>query len=282
MAEKLRKEYFEWYRALTACPTASPDVAEQHRVAAQERFRESLPFLESLPLEATDHVLDVGMGYGFHCRWFVERCEHVKGIADHVPERVRADAEQFGYDVEEADMHSTGLQGERFDLVWSHHCLEHSFSPFAALLEWRRVLRPGGRLAVTVPPHKTEVVSGHFVVGWNIGQLLYLLGCTGYDIQHGRFLRAGYNVRAVVGKDPDFDPRGKSYLYALKDRLPPGLQEHIEPLPRSLGGYALEGELLAVHGCEVVRAPGEGAARDKHRSPVLSRLLRRLVNAFRR
>jgi len=38
-----------------------------------------------------------------------------------------------------------------YDFVLSSHCLEHLANPLAALAEWRRVLRPGGRLVLVVP-----------------------------------------------------------------------------------------------------------------------------------
>jgi hypothetical protein len=54
------------------------------------------------------------------------------------------------------------------------------------------------RLAVTVPPHKNDFLSGHFHTGWSVGQLLYLLGVAGFELRGGTFLQEGYNVRALV------------------------------------------------------------------------------------
>ncbi len=41
----------------------------------------------------------------------------------------------------------------RFEVVWCSEVLEHLFDPAFALREMHRVLRPGGRLLVTVPYH---------------------------------------------------------------------------------------------------------------------------------
>ena len=40
-----------------------------------------------------------------------------------------------------------------FDVVWCSEVLEHLYFPHIALKEFRRVLRPGGRLLATVPFH---------------------------------------------------------------------------------------------------------------------------------
>lgn len=39
----------------------------------------------------------------------------------------------------------------RFDVVYATHVLEHLEDPFAAMGEWRRLLRPGGEIHVKVP-----------------------------------------------------------------------------------------------------------------------------------
>jgi len=43
------------------------------------------------------------------------------------------------------------VRDESFDVVHSSHCLEHLEDPWEAIHHWLRVLRPGGRMIVTVP-----------------------------------------------------------------------------------------------------------------------------------
>jgi SAM-dependent methyltransferase len=43
------------------------------------------------------------------------------------------------------------ISSEKYDFVLSSHMLEHTANPLRALIEWRRVLRPGGALVLVVP-----------------------------------------------------------------------------------------------------------------------------------
>lgn len=45
------------------------------------------------------------------------------------------------------------FQDNTFDLIWCSEVLEHLYFPLFALGEFKRVLRPGGKLLVTVPYH---------------------------------------------------------------------------------------------------------------------------------
>jgi SAM-dependent methyltransferase len=49
--------------------------------------------------------------------------------------------------------HLEGVADESYDALLAAHVIEHLANPVAALREWRRVLRPGGRLLLVVP-HK--------------------------------------------------------------------------------------------------------------------------------
>jgi SAM-dependent methyltransferase len=52
---------------------------------------------------------------------------------------------------EAAGLH--GVSDDAYDAVLSSHVLEHISNPLGALLEWRRVVRPGGHIVLIVP-HK--------------------------------------------------------------------------------------------------------------------------------
>jgi hypothetical protein len=88
-----------------------------------------------------------------------------------------------------------------FDAVWACHVLEHQVDPGAFLRECRRRLRPGGWLAVTVPPLKAAIVGGHVTL-WNAGLLLYQLMLAGFDCRQARVGTYGYNISVLVQNQP--------------------------------------------------------------------------------
>jgi SAM-dependent methyltransferase len=66
------------------------------------------------------------------------------------PDPVMPEARRF--DLEHGDANAiTRHVHEQFDYVYSSHCLEHMRDPRAAVLEWWRLVRPGGHLFFAVP-----------------------------------------------------------------------------------------------------------------------------------
>jgi SAM-dependent methyltransferase len=56
------------------------------------------------------------------------------------------------FDMEDGDANEiTRFIPERFDFVYSSHCLEHMREPRKAILEWWRLVKPGGHLMFIVP-----------------------------------------------------------------------------------------------------------------------------------
>lgn len=97
-------------------------------------------------------ALDVGCGTGFLSLELAARGHRVTGI-DFAPamlELAQAKAQEAGAAVrfEEADAEQLPFAAASFDLVVTRHVLWTLPHPEAAIDEWRRVLRPGGRLAI--------------------------------------------------------------------------------------------------------------------------------------
>jgi ubiquinone/menaquinone biosynthesis C-methylase UbiE len=116
------------------------------------RDREYNILKQMLDPSPTDHILDVGSGDGFWTARFATRCariiglepdEHMLGLARTLYQRpnveyVRGSAESIPYPT------------SSFDKVVSVSCLEHFADPLQGLREMARVLKPGGRLAISV------------------------------------------------------------------------------------------------------------------------------------
>ena len=101
-----------------------------------------------------DRVLDLGCGAG---RFVAALCD--AGTVPVGVELAEAALERARRNVPGADLRlvepdgSLPLDHASVDLVWCSEVLEHVADTAHALLEVRRVLRPGGRLLVTVPFH---------------------------------------------------------------------------------------------------------------------------------
>jgi SAM-dependent methyltransferase len=126
------------------------DLPQDPEPWAWER-RRALLLAEARPGE---RVLDLGCGAGRFLRALQRAGAQPVGveIAEAAAERARGNAPDADVRLLEPDG-SLPLGHGEIDLVWCSEVLEHIADTGHALLEARRVLRPGGRLLVTVPYH---------------------------------------------------------------------------------------------------------------------------------
>lgn len=107
------------------------------------------------------------------------------------------------------------------DAIWSHHCLEHIRDPIGALISWRRVLKPGGVLFLTVPQFDVAMSSGHINL-YNLPLLMYHLAIAGYDCSKNCFIKQNSHLRAVVTRHDRYDP-DQGVITGLSDLAKLGL-----------------------------------------------------------
>jgi ubiquinone/menaquinone biosynthesis C-methylase UbiE len=105
-----------------------------------------------LPRQGALDALDIGCGTGFLSFELWARGHRVTGV-DFAPamlERARAKAAERGASIgfEEADAEALPFASANFDLAVTRHLLWTLPHPEAAIDEWVRILRPGGRLVV--------------------------------------------------------------------------------------------------------------------------------------
>ena len=154
-------------------------------------------------------ALDVGCGTGFLSLELAGRGHRVTGI-DFAPEMLalakdKAVAAGAQIRFEHADAENLPFAAASFDLVITRHVLWTLPHPDAALGEWIRVLRPGGRLAVIdgqslVAPGEEQAASARRSAEYApIGdQLPFLMGKAREEIE--ALFRAKGLVE--VGSDP--------------------------------------------------------------------------------
>jgi SAM-dependent methyltransferase len=139
--------------SIDALPDYTPMLEAYHRAHAAELRS----MVADLPLCPADQVLDLACGDGIYSCWIAERLGpegRVVGvdIAPAYLERARrtADGSPAGARVSfcQADAYQLPFDDGQFDLAW---CAQSMFSlpdPVGALRELRRVVRPGGLVAV--------------------------------------------------------------------------------------------------------------------------------------
>ena len=113
-----------------------------------------------LEIQPESRILEIGFGPGVSTHYAAEKASKgfVAGI-DH-PEtmvlaarRRNATAIKAGrIDLKQGDVASLPYPGESFDKVFSLHSIYFWAKPVECLKELRRVLKPGGLLAITIQP----------------------------------------------------------------------------------------------------------------------------------
>ncbi|GGL28625.1 SAM-dependent methyltransferase [Halarchaeum grantii] len=110
--------------------------------------------LEMLALDAGDRVLDVGCGTGFGTEGLLEHTEEVYALDQSEGQLEKAweklgkhDPVRFTF----GDAERLPFADDSFDAVWSSGSIEYWPNPVAALREFRRVVKPGGKVLVVGP-----------------------------------------------------------------------------------------------------------------------------------
>jgi SAM-dependent methyltransferase len=115
----------------------------------------------------------------------------------------------------------------QFDCLWCCHCLEHQPNVNYFLTKMHQDLKPGGLLAVTVPPLKPQIVGGHLTL-WNAGLLLYNLVLARFDCRLAMIKKSEYNITVIIRRKEIKLPElvyDSGDITAMAPYLPSGLAE---------------------------------------------------------
>lgn len=114
-------------------------------------------YLDAMRIDDADEVLDLGCGTGIAARVIARRpgfAGRITGIdmSDYLVQAARGFAEREGIADRTSfltgDSHGLDLPNARFDAVVAHTLFSHVSDPAATLAECRRLVRPGGHVAV--------------------------------------------------------------------------------------------------------------------------------------
>lgn len=160
-------------------------------------------------LNSKSTILDVGSGAGAHAKVF-ESKGHIVDTVDFF------DSCTFIGNYMDLNIE------KKYDAIWCSHCLEHQLNPNNFLIKLKSNTKENGWIAITVPPLKHEIVSGHMTL-WNAGLLLYNLVITGINCNEAMIKKYDYNI-TVITKNKSFKVPKLKYdaddLITLKDYFP--------------------------------------------------------------
>lgn len=143
-------------------------------------------------------VLDIGSGQGLHADILCNQGKQVTTVDFGTSYYFAKSKKNHNINAFYGDFYDFP-ETELYDAIWCAHTLEHQLNPNIFLKKINRLLKPGGVLAITVPPFKHEVVGGHFTL-WNAGTLLYNLVMANFDCSEPAILQYGYNISIIIKK----------------------------------------------------------------------------------
>jgi SAM-dependent methyltransferase len=175
----------------------------------------------------------VGTGKGQISKWFAQRGFEVTGTGLFLDSYGINSEELVNYRINlvECSIEKMPFENESFDIIILSHVIEHCPNIGLALQEVKRLLSKNGLLCIFVPPSDDIICAGHISMGWNVGQLLYILLINGFDVSNGKFVEFGYNVASVVKKSHRILPplrgdKGDIHILSKQNYLPLPIQSN--------------------------------------------------------
>ncbi len=148
------------------------DTSPHASLERMNRFQEpeARRIIGDLALRPGSRGLDVGCGVGLYGLWLAEAVGAGGGVVGIEPEKEKVDAaralvgarlEAGRLEFRQGDGTAIPLPDRSVDWVWCGDVLHHIVDTEKALREFRRVIRPGGRIVVK----ESQVLSAMFLPG---------------------------------------------------------------------------------------------------------------------
>lgn len=112
-------------------------------------------FYKYLPANHFKKILEIGAGAGVDMNVLINWGYEVTGI-DMLDVNIEYAEKHFGLQIRKMDMHTLEFEEASFDGILTIQTFEHALSPFIAVNEMHRVLRPRGRVFLDTPDANDE------------------------------------------------------------------------------------------------------------------------------
>lgn len=185
---------------LTRIPAQSnPSALSQWSPENLDKELQALPFSqEAIKKLVNDFefssVLDIGSGAGAHSDYFLSKGKKVTAV--DFGTSIYFERRTNDYTCIKGDFLKIPFE-ETFDCIWASHVLEHQLNVNQFLQKCIACCKPGGLIAITVPPRKDQLVGGHLTL-WTPGLLIYNLVMAGLDCSDASILAYGYNISVIA------------------------------------------------------------------------------------
>ena len=174
--------------------TIESDVSGKFGRWKQERFRaEKLAYLVN-DYKDIRNILDIGGGNLLAASFFVNNgfCVDVSDF-DTSPYITKDALKKSGINLFiNGDFNKINFK-KKYDLIWASHVLEHQPNIQDFILKILNVVDDKGYIAISVPPRKPFIVSGHINL-FNPGLLIYRLVLAGLDCSRSKVFQYDGNI----------------------------------------------------------------------------------------
>lgn len=140
---------------------------------------------ERIPVNPEARVFEMGTGYGWALKCMKQLgYKHLSGV-ESCQHRARIAREGFGFDVRHESLETH--QGGPYDVILSHHVLEHCYDPTAIMRKLASLQPEGGYLILAVPNNAGEPTMGVLMFlphlhSFTVKGLRWLLQDAGYTV----------------------------------------------------------------------------------------------------
>jgi SAM-dependent methyltransferase len=166
--------------------------------------RHQAAYLALAPLCATAVVLEAGCGEGYGAAVALDAGASTVVALDYDADAVEHTRGTYGVPAVRGNLVALPFAAGRFDVVLSLQTLEHLWDQRTFLAECARVLRPGGRLALTTPNRLTFPPGNPFHAHeLDAADLTALVGAGPFRIETLDGLRHGHRIVAFEAEHGD-------------------------------------------------------------------------------